>query len=305
MGLFSPLVSETAHELWEPSNPLQSARSWVQHSCIYLGIPWEVTCISWLSLIIHVSLGFLVGLPHHTSYVYFPCWNPLFGLVSLVACLLCVSSSLYSLLPTAVSHSPGAALLQHCFSLSVSEHCLSHRHPPHAISIAFSWQLCRCKGSQQATSTSYFSCLHICKLCWNCSRKYLPDSICKVSASVTMLFLKVTFQVGKADGTTCWQRMGSFLASLAATLMLIWPLSELIKLLTYKNSKHIKRWIDFFCFLLHLRELNQLTGGWNEQQSQWKEEEGTTVLGGGDVRVRDRGKERELPLQRQVAVEDQ
>lgn len=54
-----------------------------------------------------------------------------------------------------------------------------------------------------------------------------------------------------------------------------------------------------------MRELNQLTGGWNEQQSQWKEEEGTTGLGGGDVRVRDRGKEGELPLQRQVAVEDQ
>lgn len=233
-GTFSPLVSETAHELSEPSNPLQSARNWVQHSCIYLGIPWEVTCISWLSLTVHVSLGFLVGLPPPHFLCIFsllkpPVPSPLLSLSSVFP-----PPSLYSLLPTAVSHSPGAALLQHCFSLSVSEHRLSHRHPPHAISIAFSWQLCRRKGSQQATSTSYFSCLCICKLCWNCSHKYLPDSICKVSASVIMLFLKVKFQVGKADGTTCWQRMGSFLASLAATLMLIWPLSELVKLLTIK-----------------------------------------------------------------------
>lgn len=35
------------------------------------------------------------------------------------------------------------------------------------------------------------------------------------------------------------------------------------------------------------------------------EKESTTGLGGGDVRVRNRGKEGELPLQREVAVDDQ
>lgn len=71
---------------------------------------------------------------HHTSCVRFLCWNPCS--VPFVASLLCVfpPPSLYSLLLTAVSHSPGTSLLWRCISLSVSEG--SHCHPQHAINIA-------------------------------------------------------------------------------------------------------------------------------------------------------------------------
>lgn len=41
--------------------------------------------------------------------------------------------SSYSLLPAALSHSPGTSLLQYCISLRVSEHHLSHCHPQHAL----------------------------------------------------------------------------------------------------------------------------------------------------------------------------
>lgn len=79
--------------------------------------------------------GFLVGLPQPYFLCMFSLLKPL---LSLACCLsplrASLPPSLYSLLVTAVSHSPGASLLQHCISLSVSEHRLSH--PQHAINIA-------------------------------------------------------------------------------------------------------------------------------------------------------------------------
>lgn len=129
-----PLVSKAACELSEPSNPLWSTHNWVQYSRIYMGIHQEVTCVSWLILIIHVSSCFSVSLllPHFlcTFFLLKPVFSPL------VASLLCVFPlpSLYPLLLTAVSHSPGASLLRCCISLSVSEG--SHCHPQYAINIA-------------------------------------------------------------------------------------------------------------------------------------------------------------------------
>lgn len=61
--------------------------------------------------------------------VCFPCLNPCSVSVSSVF----PSPSSYSLLPAALSHSPGTSLLQYCISLRVSEHHLSHCHPQHAV----------------------------------------------------------------------------------------------------------------------------------------------------------------------------
>lgn len=94
------------------------------------------------------------------------------------------------------------------------------------------------------------------------------------------------------------------MASLARNPMLIQPLSELIKLPILENSKQISlEW--FYLFVSCLILIKQLTGRSNGQQSWWKEGESSTGLGGEDVRVRNRGKEGELPLQRKVVVEDQ
>lgn len=98
--------------------------------------------------------------------------------------------------------------------------------------------------------------------------------------------------------------MGRCMASLARNPMLIQPLSELIKLPILENSKQISlEW--FYLFVSCLILIKQLTGRSNRQQSWWKEGESSTGLGGEDVRVRNRGKEGELPLQRKVVVEDQ
>lgn len=61
---------------------------------------------------------------------------------------------------------------------------------------------------------------------------------------------------------------------------------------------------DFVCFLLHFRELNQLTGRANEHRDG---ERKRRVLQGweDDVIVRDGGEEGGVPLQKQVYVEDQ
>lgn len=84
-----------------------------------------------------MSLFFLVDLlPPHFLCMF----SLLKPLLNLPCCLspLCKfpPPPWYSLLLTAVSHSPGISLLQRCISLSVSVHSLSHCHPQHAINIA-------------------------------------------------------------------------------------------------------------------------------------------------------------------------
>lgn len=203
------------------------------------------------------------------------------------------SPSLHSLVLTAVSHRPGASLLQHCISLSVSEHHLSHCHPQHAINIALADSyvvLMEVSKPHQhlilvacafASVSSYAEIVHtnICLIlfvkfqhCWlHGFRKW------------SFRWVKLTEQL--------WQRMGNFVASLAATLMRIWPLSELIKLLTYKIANRCKKlgWFCLFvCFLLHLWSWINLLRGQMSSRAGERRKEGTTGLGGGHVRARER-----------------
>lgn len=96
-----------------------------------MGIHQEVTCVSWLTLIIHVSV-FFSGFAPTTLLVYvIPVETPVQSPILPVSSVF--PPPLYSLLLTEVSYSPGTSLLRLCISLSVSGSCC---HPQHAVNIA-------------------------------------------------------------------------------------------------------------------------------------------------------------------------
>lgn len=96
--------------------------------------------------------AFLSGFVPAMFLVCFPCLNPF----SLCVFFVFPPPSSCSLLPPALSHSPGTSLLPYCISLRFSEHHLSHC-PQHAVNVSFSWQWFLYHGGQKATSTSLSS----------------------------------------------------------------------------------------------------------------------------------------------------
>lgn len=112
-------MSETAPELSEPSDPQEST----QMNATFLHFPGDAPGSHLYFLAESYNAHFSALFNGFVPAVLLVCLN-LFSLFSVFP-----PPSSYSLLPPALSHSPGTSLLQYCISWRVSEHDLSHCPP--------------------------------------------------------------------------------------------------------------------------------------------------------------------------------
>lgn len=172
----------------------------MQYSCIFQGMPQEVTCIFLAESYNPHFFAFFSGFVPAVLLVCFTCLTPCSVSVSSVCFLLHPHILCFPLLFLAALAPPCCNVASQGWFQSIP----FPTAPQHAVNGASADRgFLIVEGRRQH---QHLLVAHVFEAaaCTETTHKYLPDSVWDVSAVklVALLFLKVKFQVEEADGTT-------------------------------------------------------------------------------------------------------